>query len=168
ALSELVNRASDPRADDPNDPDPVVVPPIYGRWHAARKSVSSSQGGWLNELNLDPRTRSAAGMGTRVVLDQISQLMASAWKQVQGVIEANARLKQAQMAREAMKSVHGKHLKNADEADAVILTGALHSKVTASPRTVRAVITDSRLPARALSPTFRRITRPLGPLQRRL
>ncbi len=44
----------------------------------------------------------------------------------------------------------------------------MHSKVTASPRTVRAVIGDSRLPARALSPTFRRITRPLGPLQRRL
>jgi hypothetical protein len=168
ALGGLVNERSDPRADDPNDPDPVVVPPIYGRWHAARKSVNPSQGGWLNELNLDPRTRVAAGLGTRVVLDQVSQLTASAWKQVQGVIEANARLKQAQMAREAMKSVHRKHLKNADETDAVILTGAMHSKVTASPRTVRAVIAESRLPARALSPTFRRITRPLGPLQRRL
>ena len=31
------------------------------------------------------------------------------------MIEANARLKPAQMAREAMKSVHRKHLKNADE-----------------------------------------------------
>ncbi len=79
ALGDLVNEASDPRADDPNDPDPVVVPPIYGRWHAARKSVDPSQGGWLDELNLDPRTRAAAGMGTRVVLSQISQLMASAW-----------------------------------------------------------------------------------------
>jgi hypothetical protein len=63
--------------------------------------------------------------------------------------------------------VHEKHLREADEVDAVILTGALHSKVTASPRTVRATLAASRLPWGALSPTFRRITRPLGPLQRR-
>ena len=167
-LADLVNQASDPRADDPNDPDPVVVPPIYGRWHAARGSVDPSQSGWLNRLNLDPRTRAAAGFGTKVVLDQVSHLLASAWKQVQGVLEANARLRQAQMAREAMKSVHKKHLREADEVDAVILTGALHSKVTASPRTVRATVAASRLPRGALSPTFRRMTRPLGPLQRRL
>jgi hypothetical protein len=167
-LSDLVNEASDSRADDSNDPDPVVVPPIYGRWHAARSSVDPSHGGWLNELNLDPRTRAAAGFGSRVVLDQVAQLLASAWKQVQGVLEANARLRQAQMARAAMRSVHEKHLRGADEVDAVILTGGLHSKVTASPRTVRATVAASRLPQRALSPTFRRITRPLGPLQRRL
>jgi hypothetical protein len=167
-LADLVNQASDPRADEPNDPDPVVVPPIYGRWHAARSSVDPSHGGWLNQLNLDPRTRAAAGFGTRVVLDQVAQLLASAWKQVQGVLEANARLRQAQMARAAMNSVHQKHLRGADEVDAVILMGALHSKVTASPRTVRATVDASRLPRGALSPTFRRITRPLGPLQRRL
>jgi hypothetical protein len=167
-LADLANQASDSRADDPNDPDPVVVPPIYGRWHAARSSVDPSHGGWLNELNLDPRTRAAAGFGTRVVLDQVAQLLASAWKQVQGVLEANARLRQAQMARAAMSSLHKKHLREADEVDAVILTGALHSKVTASPRTVRATVAASRLPQRALAPTFRRITRPLGPLQRRL
>ena len=167
-VADLVNRASDPRADEPTDPDPVVVPPIYGRWHAARRSVDPSRGGWLNELNLDPRTRAAAGFGTRVVLDQVAQLLASAWRQVQGVLEANARLRQAQMARAAMNSVHQKHLRQADELDSVILTGALHSKVTASPRTVRASLAASRLPRGALSPTFRRIARPLGPLQRRL
>jgi hypothetical protein len=167
-LADLVNQASDPRADDPNDPDPVAVPPIYGRWHAARSSVDPSHGGWLNQLNLDPRTRAAAGFGTRVVLDQVAQLLASAWTQVQGVLEANARLRQAQMARAAMSSVHKKHLREADDADTVIFTGALHSNVTASPRTVRATLAASRLPQGALSPTFRRLTRPLGPLQRRL
>jgi len=168
SLAGLVNEASDSRADDPSDPDPVVVPPIYGRWHAARTGVDPAQGGWLNQLNLDPRTRAAAGFGTRVVLDQVAQLLASAWKQVQGVLEANARLRQAQMARAAMGSLHRRHLRAADEADAVILTSALHAKLTASPRTIRATVAASRLPQRALSPAFRRITRPLGPLQRRL
>ena len=168
SLVSLVNEASDARADDPSDPDPVVVPPIYGRWHAARTSVHAGQAGWLNDLNTDPRPRATAGFGTQVVVAEEPQLMHSAWLQVQGILEANARLRQAQLARSAMAGVHSKHLAGASEADALILTGALHSKLTASPQTVRAAVAASRLPALALSAAFRRVTRPLGPLQRRM
>ena len=60
ALQALVNRTP-PVVDDPTGPDPQVVPPIYGRWHAGVVSVSPSGTGWLDELNLDPRNRTAGG-----------------------------------------------------------------------------------------------------------
>ena len=69
ALTEHVNRGALPVDTGPGSPDPVVEPPLYGRWHAARSSVDPHAPGWLDELNTDPRPRAMAGL-TRVVLDQ--------------------------------------------------------------------------------------------------
>ena len=61
------------------DPDPLITPPLYGRWHALTSGCSPHRDGnaastptdnWVHELNLDPRFRVAAGFGTRVVQDQ--------------------------------------------------------------------------------------------------
>ncbi len=164
-LTALVNRAATP-LDDPAH-DPVVVPPLYGRWHAARSTVDPSASGWFDALNTDPRTRSMAGFGTRVVLDQRAQLMASAWQQVEGIERANQLLRQAQVAKGASEQVHARHLGSIDAATAMILTAPLHARLSASPRTVHATIADSRLPVRALSPAFRRIARPRGSVRRR-
>ena len=73
-----------------NDPEPIITPPLYGTWHALMKRVLTSADGtpilpaenWVHRLNLDPRFRVAAGLGTRVVQDQQEQLMDAAWSQV--------------------------------------------------------------------------------------
>ena len=54
----------------------------YGGFHAARQTVPTGRPHWLRELNVDPRYRAAAGLGTQVVQDQQEQLMTSAWEQV--------------------------------------------------------------------------------------
>ena len=164
-ISAAVNRGAAP-LDDPAQ-DPRVVPPLYGRWHAARSTVDPAGTGWPNELNTDPRLRAMAGFGTRVVLDQRAQLMTSAWQQVEGIEQANQLLRQAQLAREASARVHEKHLESAGAAATLQLTQPVHKRVLASPRTIHSAIAASRLPAGALSPAFRRIARPLGPLRRR-
>ena len=82
--------------DDPAHPipdDPVIAPPIYGRWHAAVDSVNRLAAGWVNDLNLDPRNRVPAGFGTEVVQTECTALMASAWQQVEGVLKANQLLR---------------------------------------------------------------------------
>jgi hypothetical protein len=174
ALTPLINLTSPatddpdhPRTSGPNNGDPAVVPPIYGRWHAAVTSVQPSAPGWVNDLNLDPRTRSMAGLGTRVVDQQRAPLMAAAWQQVAGVEQANQLLRQAQLARGAMAAAYARHFQPAAAATLLALTRAVHSKLAASPRTVRAAIAASRLPPGALSGAFRRVTRPLGPVRRR-
>jgi hypothetical protein len=145
---------------NPNPDDPVIAPPIYGRWHAAVQSVDRTAAGWVNDLNLDPRNRSAGGMGTQVVQEERTQLMASAWQQVDGVRKANDLLRQAQLARAVLLQLHLHELQPAPPETLMTLTAPLHSKLLASPTTVLATIRGSRVPERLLSGTFRRVTRP--------
>jgi hypothetical protein len=150
-------------ADDPGNPnpnDPVIAPPIYGRWHAAVQSVDRTAVGWVNDLNLDPRNRSGAGMGTQVVQEERTQLIASAWQQVDGVRQANDLLRQAQLARAALQQIYRRQLQPRQPETIMTLTAPLHSKLMASPKTVLATVRSSRLPERMLSGTFRRATRP--------
>ena len=57
-------------------PDPLIVPPLYGRWHAAVDRLLVQRTGttpvpnpqnWIHELNLYLRHRSAASAGTQVI-----------------------------------------------------------------------------------------------------
>lgn len=165
AVTGLINHTS-PLIDNPADPDPEVVPPIYGRWPAGVRSVAPGASGWLDELGLDPRNRATAGTGTQVVQQLRTSLMASAWQQVAGIEAANAALRRAQLARGALTALHGR-LAAASAASVLTLTAPLHAKLLASPLTVRASIDRSRVPARLLSPVARRLTHPSGLIRRR-
>jgi hypothetical protein len=161
-VQTFINHTSAPTDDpaNPNPGDPVIAPPIYGRWHAAVQSADRTAPGWVNDLDLDPRNRSAAGMGTQVVQEERTQLMASAWQQVDGVRKANELLRQAQLARAALQQLFRQHLQVAPPETVMNLTAPLHAKLLASPKTVLASVRNSRVPERMLSGTFRRATRP--------
>lgn len=150
---------------------PIIGPPIYGRWHAASRTVpdSGEDPVWLADLNLDPRTRVAAGLGTAVVQDEQEALMTDAWKQVGQIRDANRLLARAQLARGASARLHAS-LANAevDAFDQLLFTWGVHARLRFGDRTVAAHLDDRRLPNAALSPAFRRIARPNGPLARRL
>lgn len=193
AVAVLVNQTSAAGPDDPDNPlpeDPHVVPPFYGKWQAAAAAVTPGEPGWPNDLNLDPRNRAAAGMGTQIVQDERTALMASAWQQVASVEAANAKLRAAQLARSAMTSIWSQRLAVATQPSLLTLTAPVQSRMLASvaairpqtlaaqpaavqsrapahPRTVAATVAASRVPARLLSGGYRRAVRPLGPLARR-
>jgi hypothetical protein len=160
-VQAFINNADVPVLDlnNPGD-DPIVAPPIYGRWHAAVQSVDRTAAGWVNDLNLDPRNRSAAGMGTQVVQTERAQLMASAWQQVDGIRQANEVLHQAQLARAALQQIYRNRFQPAQPETMMTITAPLHAKLMASPRTILATVRSSRVPERMLSGTFRRVTRP--------
>ncbi len=165
ALQAWINQTS-PATDDPANPvvypypgDPVVVPPIYGRWQAAVTSVNRAVAGWVNDLSLDPRNRSAAGMGTQIVQGEQTQLMASAWQQVDGVLQANQMLKEAQLARAVSQQLYRQHLQTAQPETLLSFTAPLHSRLLASPTTVTAQIRASRIPQRMFCGAFRKAAR---------
>ena len=157
ALAALINLTDDYLADAPGDP--VLTPPLYGRWHAQTARLRTARDGtpvehdrnWVHRLNLDPRFRVVASYGTRVVQDRQEEFMAAAWAQVGDVLAANNRIRAAQLAREVGHVLETRHLAPPPAATrtglaarrtglaaaarsgrALTLTAPAHSRVTVS------------------------------------
>ena len=153
----------------------VVVPPIYGCWHAARKEVG--KGGefksWLDELNLDPRHRTAGGFGAEVFRRLQESIMASAWQQLGSIEEANEILRRAQLGRESSIGVE-KRLESLANASYLRLTSALHNRVVidipslGNRGTLKSKLSEQGFPLEALDPAFRRISRKRSSIRKRL
>jgi hypothetical protein len=90
--------------------EPLLAPPLYGRWHAGRALVTPGAANWFDELNLDPRWRSAAALGTSVIQQQQEALMASAWEQAAQIQQVNQRMRQLQVSMAVGESLHARHL----------------------------------------------------------
>jgi hypothetical protein len=145
------------------DADPVVAPPIYGDKHALVVELGAgTPPPWVSELNLDARTRIAAGLGTQVVQARQEDLVARAWRQLGDVLAANRLLRAAQLARSGSLRVH-ERLKTLDAASLLAVSGPAHERVAGvagAAVTVAKAVRDSRLPDVAVEPAFRRLARP--------
>jgi hypothetical protein len=153
---------------------PSIVPPIYGRWHRGRRSVTAyNQEEWLDVLNLDPRHRAAAGLGAEVIRKQQEPLMASAWEQLGAIETVNDILRRAQFGRENALSLY-KRFNQLPTEDFLRLSAATHKRIMIedderdSSMTLRHYLeTRSLIPPAAFDPAFRRIMRPRGPIRKR-
>ena len=174
ALADFIELADDYASGAANDPDPVITPPLYGRWHAQTSDLLEvttppTDGNWVNELNLDPRFRVPAGFGTAVVQDNQEEYMAAAWNQVGDVLAANRRIRFGHLAREVAGSIHRRHFAAqlaADPGRVLSLTAPVHGRVLAGATTVRRQVTDSVVATGPLAAAMRRITRPASRLMR--
>lgn len=177
-LAELINKANDYELANPGS-DPVITPPLYGRWHALRQRLSldvdagndnpyDPQRKWLTELNLDPRWRASSGLGTRVVQQNQEHYMNQAWQQIGDVLEANRRLKLAQFAEMASRSLYKKHYKQFHANTTLTITHPVHKRVLGSAETVHTKLKNSRLPIASMSLAFRRVMRPRGAVAKRV
>ncbi|MFF0174176.1 DUF3892 domain-containing protein [Micromonospora profundi] len=171
-------------------------PPLYGGRYAGVDRVPGdvAHPHWLRELNLDPRHRIAAALGTRVVREQQEELMAAAWEQAAEVQRANEAIRQAQLAAEVSRSTYERRIagpaaaalarSGTDAASAgrlalggplppgrlLQVSGAVLDAVTVTPRAKRLIsgeLLRNPTATAALSAAFRRMTRPDGPLARR-
>jgi hypothetical protein len=180
ALRVLLNAPAD-RVDTVGEDEPLVAPPIYGSWQAAALRIDADAPAWLRAANLDPRFRAAAGYGTLVVQDQQEALMASAWEQLGRAGEEQQHVNQRELAREVLGRVH-EELGLLSPHAFLAVTNPLHARVRLdvlqvastgdpagiAPRTVREQVRLSTLPVAVTAGAFRRVTRPLGPLMRRV
>jgi hypothetical protein len=161
------------------DPDPLITPPLYGTWHALTRRLLLERDGtkvspdenWVHELNLDPRHRVAAGFGTRIVQDRQERYMDAAWEQVGEILEANRRIRLAQLAKEAAWIWYGRHvlpLADAGPERALLLASPVRRRVLVGGLTVHHQLAASRVQPALLSGTMRRLMRPRGRLMRAL
>ncbi|MFT4964586.1 MAG: hypothetical protein ACI9PP_001869, partial [Halobacteriales archaeon] len=123
---------------------------------------------WFNTLNADPRHRIAAGYGTQVIQHNQEGLMESAWDQFGEIQEANRFLNRAQLAIEVQNRRH-QTLETVSTGTLMGLTAPVHATMLneESGETVLKMTEDSDLPSALSSSSFRRISRPGGPLARR-
>jgi hypothetical protein len=171
-LAKIVNAAGEALIIDP-DSDPLLAPPLYGQWHAARSTIARGAAPWFDDLNLDPRHRSISAFGTRVVQEHQEALMASAWEQAGDLQRANQRMRQLQLSLVVGISLHARHFKNLSD-DAILRVSA---PALARLRAVGAMgvtgtlagaVASSALPLQAASTAMRRIARARGPITRRI
>lgn len=154
--------------------DPVVAPPLYGRWYAAQERTAADAGpDWFRDLNSDPRWRVAAGLGTLVVQKNDRALMAAAWARAPQLKIANEILLQALVARAGAGRLHARHFtatralpQGASERVLQLAGGAL-SRVRAGGKTVRAVVRDSAVGDEIFDRAWRVLVRPRSPLGRK-
>ncbi|WP_433380550.1 hypothetical protein [Streptosporangium sp. CA-115845] len=163
-LARLINLADDYRTGA--EADPVISPPLYGRWHAltARVRTDEAPDGWVRTLNLDPRFRIAAGLGAMAVRENQERYMQAAWDQIGQVLAAQRRIRNAQFGRQVSKVWHERHLASALSATqrALHLTAPLHRRILSEGETLRQTQTTARVSPALCSAPFRRFLRPRG------
>jgi hypothetical protein len=157
-----------------DDEDPIVASPLYGRWHSQTQRLVDVEGDpdrkrWVQELNLDPRHRVAAGFGTQVVQKNQENYMEASWQQVGKVLEVNQKIRFGQMAKLTSFVWHSRELaplQRQSDARYVTLVAPMHRRVVVDAATVHHQLRQSALPAAATSKPFRQLQRPRARIER--
>lgn len=110
-----------------------VRPPVYGSPQCRAPASAPGDPGWLRELNLDPRWRSAAALGAAVVQDQQDVLVAAAWQQAGAALEANALVQRAELAVQANASLLRRRLVPLTADELLEVTAPAQDRLGASP-----------------------------------
>ena len=161
------------------DADPLITPPLYGRWHALTQRLLTDRAGnplptrenWVHELNLDPRHRVTAGFGTDVVRTNQEDYMNAAWEQVGDVIEANRRIRWAQLAKEVSCIWYDRHMqpwRQVNLSSVLVFTAPLHRRVVEQGLTVHHQMQTSRVVPALVSTPMRRLLRSRGRIMKAL
>jgi hypothetical protein len=173
------NRNSGIGAEVENDPDPLITPPLYGGWHSLTRRLLLDMNGypvspddnWTHELNLDPRFRVPAGFGTQVIREKQEEYLKAAWEQAAEMIEANRRIRVAQLAREVYWVWYDRRLKPLRAANverAFAITAPAQKRAPSRNSTVFHHLDTSAATPAIVSPAMRRLIRPRGRLMRLL
>jgi len=172
-IAEQVNWADDYRR--AGVADPVITPPLYGRWHAMVSRILRDEDGdlvdprigWVEALNRDPRFRVAAGLGTRVVQDQQERYMDAAWDQIGAVLEAQRRIRLGQLGLQVSRRWFDRHVQPAllsSPDRGLTLAAPLGKRVMLDATTVWFAQKQTRVRPALTSAPLRRIVRPRGRL----
>jgi hypothetical protein len=179
--------------------DPIISPPMYGKWHARKRLVSKISNDnkdplwiqsleldphpdwdkirndhpyqWLEELNLDPTNRAAAGLGAAVIQELQEELMSSAWDQAGSLREANKRLRLSQLARTISSNLFERCLIPLENDVLITITRPLHTKVIVEKnnnKSVARLLRESPIPKAIFTASFTKITAKRSKVHRRL
>jgi hypothetical protein len=181
ASTPLPPAAQNPFFTDTNiEDDPIIVPPLYGSFYRNNPPTvnpATSQD-WYNQLNLNPAFRVAASQGTSVVQKDQETYMDRAWDQLsqsQGIRQV---VKRWHYSLEVSQSLFNKRIEPLLQAEspqnaaentfrALSFMTPMHSSLLVDNKSFAATLQQKPVPS-AYSRSFTKITRPGGPLVRRL
>ncbi len=167
-ILNLAAQRAEPGGENTDAADPKVVPPIFGRRHAQQFRVTSANDGpWLEEVNLDPRLRAAAGYAAQVVEKDQEALMVSVWDQLGNIEDANQAMAHGQLGLEASKKLYGR-LNTLSLPDFLWTSAPAFNRVPfAGSGTVSNHLNQSPIPPAAFDAAFRRVLRRGGAIRKR-
>ena len=168
-LANLINLPAT-YSDSGTTTDPVIAPPIYGRWHVAVTRVLeppidpvADREKWLNETNLDPRYRVAAAFGTSVVQKNQEDYMEAAWQQVGRVLAGNQKIRYSLMALAASKVWNTQVLeptRTTQPERYLTIAAPVQRLVVAEGLTISHRVQESTVPPAVMSKVMRQALRP--------
>ncbi|GJM36354.1 MAG: hypothetical protein DHS20C18_53550 [Saprospiraceae bacterium] len=163
--------------EEDTEADPIVTIPFYGYQHAKTVSDPNPQfkpdtQGWPHELNRDPRHRSAAALGTKVVQTHQEKLMQKAWVQLPQVNEINRRINHTKLILQINDRLLQGTFKKVEaftgKTMAMARPAAKRIKTANQANTVFQTLTASQVPDGTVSSALRRLSRPRGSVARRM
>jgi hypothetical protein len=148
---------------------PTLSPPIYGEHPANRHVVKSNQVNtrWLDQLNLQPRYRLAAGWGAEVVRRYQDEFMQAAWEQVGEVLAAERAFSLSRLSRDVLKAIERRHLAKLPDHRLMALLAPARARLKLAPQeSLYGRIEAATLPAELFDGAMRRFTAPTRPTLR--
>ncbi|GII54247.1 hypothetical protein Pth03_26360 [Planotetraspora thailandica] len=143
-----------------------VGPPVYASSHVRRWRVLDGEdpedAEWFRELNLDPRARVAAGLGTECVRVNQEDIANAAWRQVGDVTAAEAALQRAALGALVSGSFFRRHVAPMPDEALLPLAGPMAPRTPFAGRSLTATIARTSLPDAVVDAGFRRALGPAG------
>lgn len=144
---------------------PVVGLPLYG---SIASGTVRPLPGWLSDLNLDPRRRAAAGLGSELVRQHQEELVDEAWRQAGDIQRARREREGAVLADVAKGRLHARLVAPLGGANAMVTMAPSLARTHDAPgRTLAARVAASVVPGPVLDAGFRRILAVKAPLPAR-
>ncbi|MGE8165998.1 hypothetical protein ACQKRQ_38395 [Paraburkholderia sp. NPDC080076] len=152
-----------------DDRVPTLSPPLYGEFPAKRLTVDSTRIGqhWLEDLNLQPRYRLAAGWGAEVVRRNQDGFMQAAWQQVGDVLAAERAFSLSRLAHDVLKAVEARHLTKLSDVRLLALLAPARARVKIAPDlSLYGRLAGVTLPDELFDGAMRRLTSARRPILR--
>ncbi|MDB5892794.1 MAG: hypothetical protein JWQ88_325 [Rhodoferax sp.] len=142
---------------------PTLSPPLYGEHPARRHTVQGGQvaSRWLDQLNLQPRYRLAAGWGAEVVRQNQEDFMQAAWEQVGEVLAAERAFSLSRLSRDVLRAIEQRHLAKLPDHRLLAVLAPARARLKLQPgESLYGRIDAATLPAELFDGAMRRFASP--------
>lgn len=162
-VGALLADAADGKLDGQAPGEPAALgPPVYDGPHVRRTRVEATDDEWFREINLDPRSRVAAGLGAEVMRRYQEAVMEACWQQVGDVLATEAALSRARLSLELGRRFQARHLVPLPLGRLLQVTAPLADRTLLDSTTLPAAIAPTSLPDRTTDAAMRRYTSARG------
>ncbi len=148
-------------------PDPIVTMPYYGKPFQKASALSDERSSaedsfpWKVEANLDQRSRTAAGMGTKTIQNKQEDYVRECWNQVGDLRMANEKFRLAKAGLELSRAIEQKHFKVLSDERFTLRTAAFQSHCalneTGDSVSFKKFFRESGLSSGLIQPAFSKI-----------